>query len=745
MGLKGLYSVLSKEPNRFGSSWESNPLNAVDLYIDAPSLHHHLLSALKQHYLAQRHKERSPFNDTRHARNSHPIPPSFLFNSNGQNEDVLFAGLVSPRSVYHLTQAFLQDVRNAIHPDSHIYVVFDGVASPYKRKQQVERMVHAAAICDVAARDFVKGVFSKQYPVVHLLSEDAMKQAVLHLCQEQDGSDCDDTCHSLEKSLFRYHLAPGEAEGYIAKEIKNCRTRTSDIDRTEIHPQHSRKVLVLSSDTDFLVYPSVPGILPLQNFHFHYSQHPSEEGSCSNDRHNLPAQIHAWEYSRQKFLNAFPSLLQCNDSDNDNDNDDCFSIMVTVAALVGCDYHFEENNSKQHQFSLNTARQVIVKSDIGGLRQRDRNNPTAMATFIAVTRFVGHFVALSSRKSKNGSIGWRDHLVMAIGKESQRRDCERENQLLTEALIMISRIYEEDYSLDLVACTRGDACYENVDIKRVVMQNVFYCRPLVETSHKTSLDFSQKRMMKRSKKKKKTVSSGKSFASHGGIWMEDSFLNFRKGLFYFLLMKRETSSSTRGIPAVREYSRNIVGNKLDFDDLIKREIDFPVNDLERSLFGENCLEFDSFPPSTHHVLLISSFLSSKTDCLFLLLIMFNQGCSTSPNVGKERIQNMPGRQELLSTFNRIQVAIYHVHVYLGVNHSSVNVKVNKYISSYQADVFTWNRDIYQSWLTIVTLLNRCEGDDQIYEKVLNKVKPDKRQNALQVWYAWMKMSPKKKG
>ena len=38
MGVKGLYSILTSEPNRFGNRFVSNEKADVDIYIDAPAL-----------------------------------------------------------------------------------------------------------------------------------------------------------------------------------------------------------------------------------------------------------------------------------------------------------------------------------------------------------------------------------------------------------------------------------------------------------------------------------------------------------------------------------------------------------------------------------------------------------------------------------------------------------------------------------------------------------------------------------
>jgi hypothetical protein len=339
---------------------------------------------------------------------------------------------------------------------------------------------------------------------------------------------------------------------------------------------------------------------------------------------------------------------------------------------------------------------------------------------------------------------------MTVGKGGQQKSSEGRNQLLIEALNIISSIYEEDYCSDRATCTIKGGCYENVDIKRLLMQNVFYCRPLVESSLKTPVNISAKRTIHRSKKKKKRVSSGMSLADHGGTWMEDSFTNFRKRLFYLLLTQREASSSACRISYVTEYSRNRVGDVLDFDDLIKTENKIPVGDrkvswLYKNAFEENWLEFESLPSSTHYALLISSFLSSKIDCLFLLLLLFNQGCYNSANVVTQRLQNIPRRQELLNAFNRVQVAMFHVQLCLDGNPFAIDGEVNEAISVYTDKAFCWNHDVYQSWTIIACFLNKSEREDEMYLKVLNEVQPDQNQNAMQVWCAWTRMSSNKEG
>ena len=197
MGVKGLYSLLANEPSRFGRQWSTDKDADIEIYVDAPALHHHFIETVQKRY---------------------NLPPSISI------KDLDYASaIVSPCTIYKLTRAFCAQLLQAISKDSIIHFVFDGVASVHKEKQQVARVSENCELFDQAARSFINSKWNT-YHVPHLWGEDALIEAVET-----------DTCDRLS-----VHFAPSEAESYIADMIGG--------NADNLRP------IVLSNDSDFLIY-----------------------------------------------------------------------------------------------------------------------------------------------------------------------------------------------------------------------------------------------------------------------------------------------------------------------------------------------------------------------------------------------------------------------------------------------------------------------------------------------------------
>ena len=122
----------------------------------------------------------------------------------------------------------------------------------------------------------------------------------------------------------------------------------------------STEVYILANDTDFLVYPSSPGFISFK--------------SLEIQKENGITRLSGIEYTRQQFLGAFLPNAEAVQED----------VMPVIAALVGCDYVLNEKSQRV----LCSAMNQIVRSDIGGLRQKARNNPTrAQRLTSAQTKF----------------------------------------------------------------------------------------------------------------------------------------------------------------------------------------------------------------------------------------------------------------------------------------------------------------------------------------------------------------------
>jgi len=168
MGVKGLYSLLSNEPSRFGYQWSSTDSLANstsvnrDIYIDGPALHHHLIHCFRV---------------------GSGLPPSF---EKKDLENYPSNGVLSPYIVYALTRAFTSQLVASMHDSdsincasTKIIFVFDGVAPVCKEEQQVERIKENCLVYDTATRFYLKKQDdNKIFHTTHLFSEDAMIEAV---------------------------------------------------------------------------------------------------------------------------------------------------------------------------------------------------------------------------------------------------------------------------------------------------------------------------------------------------------------------------------------------------------------------------------------------------------------------------------------------------------------------------------------------------------------------------------------
>lgn len=245
--------------------------------------------------------------------------------------------------------------------------------------------------------------------LLHLMAETTMLETLRDLAESQPR-------------LFLHQPLRGEAETYIDGCIRQ-------------HSLESHQVFILSDDTDFLVYPSCPGFIPFKTLEFHII-----DGQLS---------LTGWHYQRAKFVSAFFS--------------DCYDerILTTVASLAGCDYGMPECMSR--------ARTKIIQSDIGGLRQRLRNDPTSAAALTAILRYVAHW-------GKRCKSLWLDSMLETLCPNGEAR------KQLFECLQAIHCVYFPNDDKET-----GDGQSDmSVDCRRLLECGILYCRPLVETWDKSS-------------------------------------------------------------------------------------------------------------------------------------------------------------------------------------------------------------------------------------------------------------------
>ncbi len=388
-------------------------------------------------------------------------------------EDKLGTGILSPCIIYRLVRAFLSFLREALSGSSTIYVVFDGVASVYKEQQQVERLSERCLVFDEASRAYLEGnEGSKKLYVTHLFAEDAMAEAAEDEGEESDGR-------------IEVHFAHSEAELFIAKMI------SQNITKNERNGCVQRRMIVLSSDSDFLVYPSVPSFSPLHTLQYRIDE----------KEHGI---IMGWCYSRSQFLAAYPSLFA-------QDENESLVVFSTIAALAGCDYTLPPEKNVR----IECARRIIVKSAIGGLRQRDKNKPSARGIFQAVLRYISHF-----RRNKGGCEDWMTLLVNSIIRaEGAKTNYKKSSALesLAESLDLIRSIYCGENIADAQFSNKSAA------LRRILIHQTLYLKPIMESGECESVE----------EKEQKDLSKGRN--AHGGsIYNKANFVKFRCEIYSLL-------------------------------------------------------------------------------------------------------------------------------------------------------------------------------------------------------------------
>jgi hypothetical protein len=339
------------------------------------------------------------------------------------------AQIVKPGSTHQASPAIIHDrITNFLKAllvvaGGDVHVVMDGLAPEAKISTQVDRLRTMAHQGEAYAN-----TSKSQCKLLHLLAESAMIEALQDIMKEQS-----------RLYLHLHRPDRGEAETYIDSWI-------------QCHSDSTKEVFILSDDTDFLVYSSCPGFIPFKTLEFQIL-----------DGHLC---LTGFEYQRHKFLHAFFSTAD-------------ERAMTTVAALAGCDYGASD--------SLKAARNFIIQSNIGGLRPRQRNDPSSAMALTAVLRYVSH----CTRKPS-----WQDVLAESVCKDPDKKS------LLLTCLQDIHDIY---FPIESTADVNSPPM--SVECRRLLECGLVFCRPLIETwegdNTVQSMSHSRKRPRNKGKKRRK--------------------------------------------------------------------------------------------------------------------------------------------------------------------------------------------------------------------------------------------------
>lgn len=311
----------------------------------------------------------------------------------------------SPATVHDLCSGYVHQLIAALIPTGGVHFFFDGLAPVEKIESQIERMERQAMNGDRLAR----GEKSKSVKLLHPLGEAAFIEAV-------------ETHRLKHPAIVHLHRASmGEGEALIHHWISE-------------NPNAYSKIIVISEDSDFLMYGSCPGFIPPSTLRFE----EMNGKMCMQGQH----------YLRSKFLRSFMNFSEVGPL-----------VMTTVAALAGCDYSI----GKVESTALQIASRNIALSDLGGLRPKLRTNPTAAAKLIAILRVVAHY------KLRYDGEEWMVHLC--------KKFMSKKPETLLAALHRVSSIY---YQLPIVS-SEMSINPETVEVRRLLRNAFVFCYPIVES------------------------------------------------------------------------------------------------------------------------------------------------------------------------------------------------------------------------------------------------------------------------
>lgn len=404
MGIRGAWTILSQDPRRFGRPWTVSDDEATE----TTTQHLIFLDGPSLLYYVAVCDAFDVFP---------PISGASCARKTNFKYQQVSSSLIC-RRITHFLSALLHVAANE-EQQVHLHVVMDGLAPVEKIPSQVARLGAMAKECEMLATTAPH----KKHKILPLLAEMAMVEAVRDLCLQ-------------EQLLYLHEPRHGEAETYIYQWLLDS------VDTATTPTQH-RRISIFSNDTDFLVYDGCPGFVPFSTLAFH-----EIDGRLF---------LSGFEYRRARFLAAFLDKKH-------GDKIDEQAVLAVLPAIVGCDYVL---TLPKHQSTLEEARRIMVESHLGGLRPRQRNDPTMAAALTATFRFVAHWV----RRCKS------DEWKMAMAHSLFPNDNDKRSGFVM-ALQKVHDIYFP--AMDFLVGSNANES-SSVESLRLLECGILYCRPVIET------------------------------------------------------------------------------------------------------------------------------------------------------------------------------------------------------------------------------------------------------------------------
>ena len=315
------------------------------------------------------------------------------------------------------------------------YLVIEGLAGVEKLAEQVNRIQVKSENCNAIVKKLLRQSvgsgtvhLNQNKFVPNLFSESLLETAFIEVLKEFSNKS---------KELYGEVIyAEGEAEACISYLVSG--------------KTHTSNVVVLSNDTDFMIYCGCPGFVPLDTL------------DISTSKDGKIIWIRGWSYSQISFCKFFGVPPIC---------------LPILSGLVGCDYSFPV----QQERKLMSAKESILRSSVS---KRKKNRNRSLSNII---QLVVNFIA-STLRPKQDELKKNDEVlefVSAILSGHGSSQITRFRDLLS-SFKHIAYLYGFDgyVGLKCKSLTFNKrkcgllVCW--ADVERLKRDNIFICKPVLE-------------------------------------------------------------------------------------------------------------------------------------------------------------------------------------------------------------------------------------------------------------------------
>jgi len=480
-----------------------------------------------------------------------------------------------------------------------VYLVIEGLAGVEKLEEQVNRIQVKSENCNAIVKKLLRQSvgsgtvhLNQNKFVPNLFSESLLETAFIEVLKEFSNNS-----KELHGEVI---YAEGEAEACISYLVSG-ETRISN-------------VVILSNDTDFMIYCGCPGFVPLDTL------------DISSSKDGKTIWIRGWSYSQVSFCKFFGVPPIC---------------LPILSGLVGCDYRFP----LQQERMLISARESIFRSSVS---KRKKNRNRSLSNIIQV---VVNFIA-SILRPKQNELKKNDEILEFVSTILSGHGSSQINRFrdLLSSFKHIAYLYGFDGygGLNCKSLTfKNRKCGLLVcwaDVERLKRDNIFICKPVLER-----------------------ISFSSSSPNHS-LWNTKYLCDIRRRLFSLVTLQKGRTKNKEYIEYFAKCGGSIDMKHVRFEN----DLNVSMKDLSGVKLLSYILafpdaacaleeEFLSIGKQSRLIFIIGLLVPSR----FLRQLIVTSACFTEENWYEEGICNaLIIDAQFLNSIAILQIVTYHVSMIL---------------------------------------------------------------------------------